>query len=222
MDALLSLLYFIVLYGALMAGLTRFRTENSSILLSAGPANFISHPPRATLSLLVAIGIPTTLQFFFPSILTLFRRDTVAFWAGEWWRVITPLFVQDGGVSGSIFNLVSLLIVGGIAERLWGSRRWLIIFFLGGVLCEIIALAWQPVGAGNSGANFALAASVAILSLTRNPLRLECIFAYVILAAGVLLLILHDIHGAATAFGVVIALILVWFEHGKLQDGGLC
>jgi rhomboid protease GluP len=122
-------------------------------------------------------------------------------------------------VSGSIFNLVSLLIVGSIAERLWGSRRWLIIFFLGGVLCEVIALAWQPVGAGNSGANFALAASVAIICLTHNPLRLERILAFATLGAGMLLLILRDIHGAATAFGMAIALILIWVDHGKSQDG---
>ncbi len=175
MEALSPWLYIIVLYCAFMAGVIRFRTENSSSISSTEPANFmLSHPPWATLSLFVAIGILTILQFSFPYILTLFRRDTVAFLAGDWWRVITPLLVQDGGVSGSIFNLVSLLIVGSIAERLWGSRRWLIIFFLGGVLCEVIALAWQPVGAGNSGADFALAASVAIICLTRNPLRLEC------------------------------------------------
>ncbi len=218
MEALLPLLYIIVLYGAFIAGEIWGRTENGSSISSTEPANF-SHPPWATLSLFVAIGIPTTLQFFFPYILTLFRRDTVAFLAGDWWRVITPLFVQDGGVSGSIFNLVSLLIVGSIAERLWGSRRWLIIFFVSGVLCEIIALAWQPVGAGNSGANFALAGSVAVVCLTRNPLRLERIFAVVVLATGMLLLMLHDIHGAATALGAAIALTLIWFEHSKSQDG---
>ena len=205
-----------------MAGLIRVRTENSSIISSTEPADFISNPPWATLSLFVAIGVPTTLQFFFPYILTLFRRDKVAFLAGDWWRIITPLFVQDGGVSGSIFNLVSLLIVGSIAERLWGSRRWLILFFLGGVLCEMIALAWQPVGAGNSGANFALAGSIAIRCLTRHPLRLERLLASAILASGLLLLALHDIHGAAAAFGVVIALVPIWLEDRKLQAGLRC
>lgn len=63
-------------------------------------------------------------------------RDYSRFLAGEWWRLITPLFVQDGGVTGSLFNLVSLFLVGCVAERHWGSQRWLIIFFVGGIRRE--------------------------------------------------------------------------------------
>jgi len=116
-------------------------------------------------------------------------------------------------LSGSIFNLVSLLLVGSASEQLWGSRRWLIIWFIGGVLSEIIAFAWQPVGAGNSVANFSLAASVAVLCLTRNPLRPARIAALLALGAGVSLLLLNDIHGAAAMLGAVIAIVLIWFDR---------
>jgi len=163
--------------------------------------------------MLLAVAVPTTLQFFFPSVLTLFERDYMRFLAGDWWRLITPLFVQDGGISGSIFNLVSLLLVGSASEQLWGSQRWLIIWFIGGVLSEIIAFAWQPVGAGNSVANFSLAASVAVLCLTRNPLRTARIAALLALGAGVSLLLLNDIHGAAAMLGAVIAIVLIWFDR---------
>jgi membrane associated rhomboid family serine protease len=163
--------------------------------------------------MLLAVAVPTTLQFFFPSVLTLFERDYMRFLAGDWWRLITPLFVQDGGISGSIFNLVSLLLVGSAAEQLWGSRRWLLIWFIGGVLSEIIAFAWQPVGAGNSVANFSLAASVAVLCLTRNSLRPARVAALLALGAGVSLLLLNDIHGAAAMLGAVIAIVLIWFDR---------
>jgi rhomboid protease GluP len=127
--------------------------------------------PYATLLLMLAITVPTTLQFFFPIILQMFERDYARFLAGDWWRILTPLFVQDGGVSGSIFNLVSLLLVGIVAEKIWGSQRWLIIFFAGGILSEMIGFAWQPVGAGNSVANFGLAASIAVFCLGVNALQ---------------------------------------------------
>jgi membrane associated rhomboid family serine protease len=217
MNVFRLVLYVVVLYGACVAGLFRIRAQNSSKHYTK-QTHIARQLPWATLLLTVAIGIPTTLQFFFPSILVLFRRDATAFWAGDWWRVLTPLFVQDGGLSGSIFNLLSLLIVGSISERLWGSVGWLVIFFLGGIAGEFIALAWQPIGAGNSLANFSLAASVATLSLGRGALSLERITACLALGAGVWLLALHDIHGAAVALGAAISLILIWFDKRWPQD----
>ncbi len=216
MDVLPSL-YVTALFGAFGAGLLRIRTQTGLSMASTNPASAKQQLPWATLLLTVAIGIPTSLQFAVPSLLTLFRRDAGAFWAGDWWRVLTPLFVQDGGVSGSIFNLVSLVLVGSVAERLWGSARWLTIFFLGGILSEFIALAWQPVGAGNSLANFSLAGSIGMLCLTANPLRLERIAACLSLGAGLWLLLLHDHHGAAAALGCLIALGLICFKRGNLR-----
>jgi membrane associated rhomboid family serine protease len=207
-------LYVIVLYGACVAGLLRIRTQMGLTRDLTKPASAMQQLPWATLLLTVAIGIPTSLQFVFPSLLTLFRRDAGAFLAGDWWRVLTPLLVQDGGVSGSVFNLISLILVGSVAERLWGSARWLTIFFLGGILSEFIALAWQPVGAGNSLANFSLAGSISMLCLTGNPPRLERTAACLSLGAGLWLLVLHDHHGAAVASGSLIAIALIWFRRG--------
>ena len=154
MNLFLSVIYAIGLYGAYLAGTFYLREQPNP-----QPQRSV---PYSTLLVTLAIAIPTALQFFFPAILQLFERDYARFLTGDWWRLITSLFVQDGGVSGSIFNLVSLLLVGIVAERLWGSRRWLIIFFAGGLLSQLIAFAWQPVGAGNSVANFSLAAGVAV------------------------------------------------------------
>jgi len=196
-----------------MAGWIHIRMENPGVPPLKIINNIFGKPPLATLILFVAVGIPTTIQFFHPPILTLLRRDTTAFLAGDWWRVITPLFVQDGGVSGSIFNLVSLFLVGSLAEYLWGRRRWLAISLIGGILSEVVAFAWQPVGAGNSVVNFALAAGIATLILARTPSRSARLFAYSVLGAGICLLILHDIHGAATALGGTISLILVQLDR---------
>src|SRR6185503_5326540 len=121
MNLFLSVTYAIGLYGAYLAGtFHRIEQLNSQSQRSV---------PYGTLLLTLAIAIPTTLQFFFPSLLPLFERNYERFLAGDWWRLVTSLFVQDGGIAGSIFNLVSLILVGVVAERLWGSRRWLVIFF---------------------------------------------------------------------------------------------
>jgi rhomboid protease GluP len=147
----------------------------------------------------------------------MFERDYTRFLAGDWWRVLTPLFVQDGGLSGSIFNLVSFVLVGTVAEKIWGSQRWLLIFFAGGILSELIAFAWQPIGAGNSVANFSLAASMAVVCLALPASRVVKVMAILALGAGMILLFLRDIHGAAMLPGMLIALRLIRLEAHRFQ-----
>ena len=132
----------------------------------------------------------------------------------------TPL-CAGWGVSGSIFNLVSLLLVGTIAEKLWGSQRWFIIFFIGGILSQLFGFAWQPIGAGNSVANFSLAASIAVPCLTFNASRAIRITAILALGIGVILLFLKDIHGPAMMIGAVIALIMVSLDRHSRGVGSI-
>jgi len=194
------------LYLAFTAGLMFIRDRSRpSIGALAAPA---SHFPRATLLLFAMIATPTLFQISFPVILSALERDCARFLSGEWWRVITPLFVQDGGVAGSIFNLVSLLLVGAVSERLWGSRRMLVIFFGGGVVGEVVAFAWQPIGAGNSVGNLSLAASVAVTCLARRAGRMTRAIALLALSADAVLVVLKDIHGAAALAGAILGLTL--------------
>jgi membrane associated rhomboid family serine protease len=165
--------------------------------------------PTATVVVTLILCATALLQWIFPGVLAAYQRDARQIAAGEWWRLATALAVQDGGVAGTVSNLISLLLVGGAAERLWGSRRWLLIFVAGAVVSELIALAWQPIGAGNSVANFSLAGAVAVRCvLDRRSLAVR-IAAAVTLAAGIALLALRDIHGAATLAGAAIALVFV-------------
>src|SRR5215510_8539444 len=99
MNLFLTGLYIVGLYSAYLAG---------SLYLRTGSTNQTERPvPYATFAITLAIAIPSTLQLFFPVILQMLERNYEQFLAGDWWRLVTPLFVQDGGVSGSIFNLVS-------------------------------------------------------------------------------------------------------------------
>jgi membrane associated rhomboid family serine protease len=204
MDSLLPFLYIVCLYAAYMAG---------SISLREHGGDTKTKFSYVTLLMMLAITIPTILQFFFPELLTLFERDTTKFLSGDWWRFFTPLFFQDGGLMGAIFNLVTLFFIGNMAAQLWDTRRWLLIFLLGGVLSEFVAFAWQPIGAGNSVANFSLAGSVAIWSVMHHSSRPIRIASVITLGCCVVLLSLRDIHGAAGLFGSLIALVLIWVER---------
>jgi membrane associated rhomboid family serine protease len=145
MNGLRLILYILGLYFAFAAGSIYIRNQPS-----APPSSRKRFPlPPATVLLLLAIGIPSVLQFFFPALLSALERDYERFLQGDWWRLISPLFVQDGGVAGTVFNLIGLALVGSVAERIWNRRLLFIVFFTGGILAEIVGFLWQPIGAGN-------------------------------------------------------------------------
>lgn len=205
---ILPILYAVGLYAAFAGGSFYLRGPAQAADNPSAPARLPGRVPWATFALALAIAIPAALQLVVPSLLPSLARDRTAILAGEWWRLVTSLFVQDGGIPGTIFNLVTLLLVGSVAERIWGSRRMLLIYFTGGIASQLPALAWQPTGAGNSVANFSLAGSIALVCLlgARRPLPRICAALACAAAAG--LLLLRDIHGAAFLLGIALAAVL--------------
>ncbi|MGI9004529.1 MAG: rhomboid family intramembrane serine protease [Pseudonocardia sp.] len=80
---------------------------------------------------------------------------------GEVWRWVTSLLVQDGGVAGTVSNLVFLAVLGTAAEQVV-DRRWMALsYLLAGLAGQLAGVLWQPVGAGNSVAVCGLAGVVA-------------------------------------------------------------
>src|SRR5215212_2252043 len=193
MNSFPSILYVLGLFFAFATGSMLLRNQVSFPQAMTKKSKF----PQTTFLLLLVISIPSALQFSFPTILSTFQRDYERFLHGDWWRLISPLFVQDGGVTGMIFNLFSLALVGSIAERIWNGRSMLITFFTGGIIAELVGFAWQPIGAGNSVGNFSLAARIAVVSLMHNLPKPMKILAILALGADFVLLGLRDIHGAA-------------------------
>jgi membrane associated rhomboid family serine protease len=208
---LLACLYAAAVWAAYLAGVLPGLAEGDR-----RPAFDWRPVPRATIVLTVLVAASAVLQLLFPALLTTFERNGPRVLHGEWWRLVTSLFVQDGGVSGTAFNLASLLLVGALAERRWGSRRWVAIFAMSAIAGGVAGLAWQPVGAGTSIAIFGLAGSIAVAALRDRPGRAALVLAGVAAAAGVLLLLLKDIHGAAAVTGMILALLIGRAGNWKL------
>jgi membrane associated rhomboid family serine protease len=194
----LSALYVFVLASAAIAG------ANGAASLSSRTSR--PRAPLATICLFAAVATPSLLQLVYPVILRTLERDAARIAGGEWWRLVTPLFVQDGGASGTVFNLISLLVVGTVAERIWSRWQTAALFLASGLAGEIAGLAWKPVGAGNSVGNFGLAAAVAIACLSRHAPPRARLIAAASLAGSVALLCLQNLHGAASLGGAALAL----------------
>lgn len=78
--------------------------------------------------------------------------------AGEYWRLITPIFVHLG-FSHILFNSFSLIIFAPALERTLGSFTFIIVYLAAGIAANIATLLIQPAyftHVGASGAIFGL------------------------------------------------------------------
>jgi membrane associated rhomboid family serine protease len=106
---------------------------------------------------------------------------------GQWWRLLTSVFLHFG-LLHLVFNMWALYVNGRMAERIFGSVRYLVIYLVAGVTGSLASLLWHPVvnGAGASGAIFGvLGALLAFFvkkaggvpaSVTKAQLRIAMVF----------------------------------------------
>lgn len=160
--------------------------------------------PWATTIAMIIVGLPTLAQFTVaPALLENLERNWTLIARGQVWRLITSLVVQDGGLAGTIFNLVALAMIGFAAEQVWGSIRWTAIALGGALGGEFWGKIVQPIGAGNSVAVFSLAASLAVAAVLRGA-GLPRLLGVISLAGAAVLLIIGDIHGGAATIGAIL------------------
>ena len=169
----------------------------------------LTKPPIATLAVLSITGVVTGLQFVYRPLLACLERTPAIFSQHQWWRLVTPLFVHDEGWVQIAFNFPSILIVGTLAERIWGSRRWLAVYFICGLVGELAGCAWKPFGAGASLAGAGLLGSLAPWLLYKVELMRAKFGAAVILLGAAVLTFFHDLHGPPILVGACFAFAML-------------
>lgn len=128
----------------------------------------LRRPPLLTAIVFGVTAAVNVAQFAAPAVLTTLER-TPAGRHGDWWRSGTSLLVQDGGVGGTISNLLFLVIVGVAAEQVAARWAWLVAYLGAATAGEAVGYAWQPTGGGNSIAVCGLAALIAIALWRQDP-----------------------------------------------------
>jgi membrane associated rhomboid family serine protease len=196
MSAVNSVLIVAALWAAIMAGIVTLRTTGRRLRM-----------PWATIALAALVTVVSVIGELVPSVLSTLGRDVDRLLAGEWWRAVTPLVVQDGGWPGLIFNVIALVGVGAVVEARY--RRWLVplVFVLVGLVGELAAYTlYAGQGfAGNSVANLGLAGFLVLSGLFAADVRAR-ILAVIGVAAGIVLLVLGDLHAVGIVAGCAIGL----------------
>lgn len=84
------------------------------------------------------------------------KHNNAIIFHGEYYRLVTSMFLH-GGIVHLLFNMYALYILGDFIERVYGSKKYLAIYFVSGIVASIFSLYFLPVmGVGASGAIFGL------------------------------------------------------------------
>ncbi|MDN5765122.1 MAG: hypothetical protein L0H96_03365 [Humibacillus sp.] len=159
----------------------------------------------------LCVAVPSLAQIPFPRVYGVLHRDADAVTAGhQRWRLLTSVVVQDGGVIGTVSNLVLLALALVICLRLWGSVATISTFVVAGLGLNILAVRFGATdGGGNSGATLPLLASLPPYALAVLPpgKRSRAAIGCLIMGVSALILVIaKDGHGIAVGFGLVIGL----------------
>lgn len=92
---------------------------------------------------------------------------------GEWWRIISSMFLHIGFLH-LLMNMIALYYLGTAVERIYGSIRFFIIYFLAGIGGGLTSFAFNVhVAAGASGALFGLFGALLFFGVMYKRLFLQ-------------------------------------------------
>jgi membrane associated rhomboid family serine protease len=88
-------------------------------------------------------------------------RDAVL--AGEWWRLVTAVFLH-GGVDHILGNALALFVLGMVCEHAFGRVQFVSLFVLSGIAGSVVSMLTSPgPSVGASGAIFGLQGAAVVL-----------------------------------------------------------
>ncbi|SHF61054.1 rhomboid family protein [Ornithinibacillus halophilus] len=129
---------------------------------------------------------------------------------GEWWRLFSAMFLHIGFFH-LLMNMLAIYYLGNLIEKIYGSWRFLIIYFLAGLGGSLASFALtENVSAGASGALFGLFGALLFFGMVYKDIFFQTMGNNVII-----LLIIN------TVFGFVVPQVDAWAHMGGLAAGFL-
>ena len=127
----------------------------------------------------VAIFLLGILQMFFPLLRSLpLSSETGGIYypaiaAGQWWRIITAMFLH-ANIAHLASNMLALFALGSTAERMLGHWRYALSYFLAGIAGNLLTVLWDCVTGrfyytvGASGAILGILGAILAVSVNKK------------------------------------------------------
>ena len=200
-----------------------------------GGGGFMSNVPVAVKNIIwICVGMSVLTYLNEPLMARLFALNPITFITKPW-QLVTYMFMH-GGFGHLFFNMYTLYIFGSVLERVWGTKKFLLFYFVTGVGAALVHIVVQyltgsfALTVGASGAIYGILMGYAmlypdsVLTLLFPPISLKAKW-FVLIFAGIELLtgvsgtgggIAHFAHLGGLIFGLV--LMLYWKKSGKLYS----
>ncbi|MBX9669532.1 MAG: rhomboid family intramembrane serine protease [Candidatus Obscuribacterales bacterium] len=141
---------------------------------------------------------------------------------GQWWRMFTCMFLHFGLIHVAV-NMWALWDLGSAVERLFGTKKFVVIYLISGLCGSALSLLWNPdlCCAGASGAIYGvLGAVVGVFKGHENEIdKIEFFKAGKSIATFILLSLVFGVvagfDNAAHIGGLVSGFVLGWILAGK-------
>ena len=138
----------------------------------------------------------------------------------ELWRLFTSMFLHSD-ILHLVSNIIGLLLFGTFIENLASKKAYLIIYFVSGIIGNIMSLFLLPpnvISLGASGAIYGLiGATVMIIILERNTAQLIITFVYLIYF--IITSFSPQINYASHIFGLISGFVLgYYFIRGTIPE----
>ena len=137
-------------------------------------------------------------------------QTTQAVMQGEYWQLFTSMFVHFGFLH-IIFNMFALYYFGHLNETFFSSRSYLTIYFVSGLLGNVVSLYMLPVATlsgGASGAIFGLVGSYVAIARKARHMGVALLYAVMMLVYSGIGFGGMDVNNFAHVFGFVGGLAL--------------
>lgn len=200
-----------------------------------GGGGFMSNVPVAVKNIIwICVGMSVLTYLNEPLMARLFALNPITFITKPW-QLVTYMFMH-GGFGHLFFNMYTLYIFGSVLERVWGTKKFLLFYFVTGVGAALVHIVVQyltgsfALTVGASGAIYGILMGYAmlypdsVLTLLFPPISLKAKW-FVLIFAGIELLlgvtgtqagVAHFAHLGGLIFGLL--LMLYWKKKHRLYS----
>ncbi|MFE9811916.1 hypothetical protein ACFYRN_36370 [Streptomyces sp. NPDC005227] len=207
-----------LLFNVTTAGLMVLMFKAGAALIGEGTVGRRRVPWAAVGLTAVALAAVAT-QVCWSQAMDVFDSDPAK---SGWWRVITSVFMQNGGFLGAAWNIATLAVIAALAEWIWGAPLMLGLFAAGILLPEHIDTLFGASDrtstdprnfAGSSGATYFLAATLTAALLLRGKSHAaspkHALLALAVPALGLTLWFAQaNGHGLVAVYGFALGLVV--------------